>query len=358
MEDLFLKKLGGRKGIYALAGGCLIAFLLLGTPIRQILGQALLAALLTAACLPLAKFLDRHMKRAPAALISVAAAMLGVIGLIVLAIPQLISHLTTLIGQLPGLFASVEKLWQQLTETEWFESLRLDSDLPQIWMKELSAYITQEAPKVLSFLAGSVDGLSKAFLSPVIAYYFLRDREMFSYQISLWIPARYRKTVLKMLRQMKKEAGSYLRGQGLICLSVMGLTSLGLMLLGIPSFLTLGVVMGVCELIPYIGPLIGGIPIVLFALPMGITKTLWALVIVIAVQQLEGCILSPRLMAGAVSLHPVYILLLLSLGGLVGGLIGMMAAIPLVVCIRGALHVLYVEKQPDKLVKIFGKDRE
>ena len=63
-------------------------------------------------------------------------------------------------------------------------------------------------------------------------------------------------------------------------------------------------------------------------------------------------------MAGAVSLHPVYVLLLLTLGGLVGGLWGMMAAIPLFVCIRGAVHILYVEKQSEHLVKISKSDTD
>ena len=102
----------------------------------------------------------------------------------------------------------------------------------------------------------------------------------------------------------------------------------------------LGLLMGACELIPYVGPLIGGVPIVLFALPMGLPATLWALGVTIAVQQLEGYFLSPRLMAGATGLHPVYVMLLLSAGGLLGGLAGMILALPAFVCLRGAFRVL------------------
>ncbi len=347
------------KKRYLLPAAILAVLLALAwAPVRKLLSQVGMAALLTALCLPLARLMDKYVKRPLACMISVGAAVLFVIGLLGLALPQLIGQISQLMGQLPGLFATLESTWRQISQMELFSALHLDADLPQIWMKEMGAYIAAEAPKLLSALAGSVDVLSKAFLAPVLSYYFLRDREAFAYRISLWIPSGRRKTVLKMLQQMKMEAGSYLRGQLLIGLCVMVLTSLGLMVLGIPSFLTLGILMGICEFIPYIGPLIGGIPIVLFALPMGLSKALWALGMVIAVQQIEGYILSPRLMAGAVSLHPVAIILLLSAGGLIGGLAGMMAAIPLFVCARGAVHVLYVEKQPEKVVKIFGNDKD
>ena len=69
-------------------------------------------------------------------------------------------------------------------------------------------------------------------------------------------------------------------------------------------------------------------------------KLLWGLGVTIFVQQVEGYYLSPRLMSGAMDLHPVYVLGLLSAGGLLGGLPGMVAALPLFVCARGAVRVL------------------
>lgn len=358
MTTLTKDRIAQRKRRVMILTAVLLVLLFLWRPVRQLAAQATLAALLTALCLPLARLMEKRMGRTAASLFSVAGALMIVIGLIGLVLPEVIGRISQLIGQLPGLFSMLENTWQEISRMEIFTALQLDTNLPRIWMQELGTYIAAEAPKLISALGAGVDVLSKAFLAPVLAYYFLRDREIFAYRISMWIPSARRKTVMKMLQQMKMEAGSYLRGQILIGLCVMGMTSLGLMVLGIPSFLTLGIIMGVCEFIPYIGPLIGGIPIVLFSLPLGLTKALWALGMVIVVQQIEGCILSPRLMAGAVSLHPVYVILLLSAGGLVGGLWGMMAAIPLFVCARGAMHVLYVEKQPEKVVKIFGNDKE
>lgn len=346
-----------RRMLLATAG-LAIGIPVLLSPLRRLLGQVAMAALLAWISLPLCRAAEKRFSEKAAALISILCTLVGMAGVLLLILPQVIGQLSYLAGQLPGLFATLQGTWQRISQSEWFQTLHLDAQWPAVWMKEAGNYLAQEAPKVLTLIAGGADALGRAFLSPVLGYYFLRDRAFFCYQLSLLIPGRKRKTVLKMLHQMKKEAGGYLRGQGMICLCVMGLTSLGLLVLGIPAFLTLGMIMGLCEFIPYIGPLIGGIPVVLFSLPLGINKVLWAIGLVIAVQQAEGLFLSPRLMAGAVSLHPVYVLLLLTLGGLAGGLWGMMAAIPLFVCIRGALHILYVEKQPEHLVKFSRNDME
>ena len=350
---------GAKKRRIMLAAASLAAgMLLLFSPLRRLLGQVAMAALLAWISLPLCRAAEKRFSEKAAAFISILCTLIGMAGVMLLILPQVIGQMTHLAAQLPGLFTTLQNTWQHISRSEWFLALHLDAQWPALWMKEAGNYLAQEAPRVLSLLAGSVDALSRAFLSPVLGYYFLRDRAFFSYQLSLLIPSRKRKTVLRMLQQMKKEAGGYLRGQGMICLCVMALTALGLLALGIPSFLTLGIIMGLCELIPYIGPLLGGIPVVLFSLPLGINKVFWAVGLVIAVQQAEGLFLSPRLMAGAVSLHPVYVLLLLTLGGLVGGLWGMMAAIPLFVCVRGAVHILYVEKQSEHLVKISKTDAD
>lgn len=332
--------------------------LFLWQPFRQLFWQAALAALLTALCLPLQKLLEKKLPPAKAALCSVAGIMILLVGLIVLALPQLIGRLSELMGRIPALLGTVQNIWDKMRGMEWFQALHLDSDLPAAWIREASNFAAAEAPKLLSAVLAGANTVSRAFLAPVLSYYLLKDREIFAYKLSLWIPSRCRKTILKALREMKREVGSYIRGQAMISLAVMGLTALGLMMLGIPSGPALGVIMGICEWIPYFGPLMGGVPVVLFSLPLGLSKTLWALGLVIAVQQVEGYYLSPRLMAGAVSLHPLYVLLLLSAGGLMGGIWGMMASIPLFVCARGALRIIYVEKQPDKIVKNSIIDRE
>ena len=82
----------------------------------------------------------------------------------------------------------------------------------------------------------------------------------------------------------------------------------------------------------------GVVPAVLLALQSGWTAALWTLLAICLVQQVEANLLSPRLLSGATRLHPLAVLLAIAFGGMAGGVIGMMAALPLVVCVRGAVR--------------------
>ena len=194
-------------------------------------------------------------------------------------------------------------------------------------------------PGLITSLTAGAETLSRGVLSPVPAYYFLRDRETFTYTLSMWIPRSRRKCVLTAIQGMSRETAGYIRGQLLISLAVGVLTAAGLFLVGLPAWLTLGILMGFCEFIPYVGPFLGAIPIALFALPRG-SAALWAMAVTVGVQQLEAFFLSPFLMAGATGLHPVYVALLLSAGGMIAGLPGMMLALPLFLCVRGGARIL------------------
>ena len=322
-----------RTGQRCAAAGFALLALLLWRPLGRLLWQLLFALLMTALALPLAKALEKRMNGTLAALAAVGllvAALLGMVGLLV---PPLLEQVRLIIAQAPQLLRQLQAVWEQVRQEEWIAALGEAGGLPESWLARAAAWAGEKLPALLSLATSGFDALSRAFLSPLLAFYFLRDREMFSYQLSLWIPLRRRRKMLAALQAMRRETGGYLRGQLLVALAVGVLTALGLL-------------MGLCELIPYVGPLIGGVPIALFSLPLGFTATLWALGVTIAVQQIEGLFLSPFLMAGATGLHPVYVVLLLSAGGLLLGLPGMVIALPAFLCVRGGLRALRTAEDP------------
>ena len=235
----------------------------------------------------------------------------------------------------------LQQLLRGLSRQDWARALGLNEAALRQALARAAQWAGNSLPGLAQGFVSGIDAVSRAFLSPVLAYYFVRDREAFCYQLSLWIPFSCRKRALTALSEMRREAGGYARGQLLISGAVSALTALGLLAVGVPAWLALGLLMGICEFIPYLGPLIGGVPIALSALALGWEKLLWALGVTVLVQQIEGSFLSPRLMAGATGLHPVSVLVLLSLGGTLGGLGGMIAAVPAFVCVRGAVRVLW-----------------
>ena len=330
-----------RRARWLMGAGAALLFLAAWPRMSRLAGQLVFALLLTALALPLCKRIESRLPRPWAAGCAVAVLALCVVGLIGLMAPMVIPQISLIIAEAPRMLENVQALWDKLAQREWARLLGLDSEGPGQWIARLSQWLRESLPGLIAGIGSAIDALSQAFLSPALAYYFLRDREIVAYKLSLWIPLRHRRRVLTALQEMRREAGGYIRGQTLVALAVGVLTALGLFFVGIPAWLVLGLLMGACEFIPYIGPLIGGVPIVLFSLPQGASALLWGLGVTVFVQQLEGYFLSPRLMGGATGLHPVSVLLLLSLGGLMGGLIGMVAAVPAFVCVRGAVRVLY-----------------
>ncbi len=337
---------GGKRRGWIIAGGAAAAaagwiFL------RRLAGQMLLALALTGLALPLARRLEKKWNRSLAAGVSVAGLMAVILGAVGLLAPPLISQASFLIVQAPQLLDDLLRLLEQLSRQEWAMRLGLNESMLRQGLLTVAGWAAGSLPGLIQGIGAGMDVLSRAILSPVLAYYFVRDRETFCYHLSLWIPLKHRKRVLAALREMRREAGGYGRGQALVAGAVAAFTALGLMLAGVPGWLVLGALMGVCEFIPYIGPLIGGLPIALLAFPLGWRTFFRAMGLTVLVQQIEGYFLSPRLMAGATGLHPVAVLLLLSAGGTLGGLMGMVAAVPAFVCARGAARVLLrTEKSP------------
>ena len=345
MNDLPAVRGVSRRVRWIIGIGGAIAVILAWPALSKLLGQIILALLLTAAMLPLTKQLEKKLPRPWAAGCAVTVLALGLLGLIGLFAPMMVGQISFIIKQAPQLMESLEELWRGITALEGARLLGLDGEEPGRWLAALSEWLRESLPGLAAGIGAAMDGLSRAVLVPVLVFYFLRDRERFCYRLSLLIPLRHRRRMLTALQEMRREAGGYIRGQLLVACAVGVLTALGLLMVGIPAWLVLGLLMGACEFIPYMGPLIGGIPIALFALPMGLSTLFWGLGVTVLVQQIEGYFLSPRFMGEATGLHPVSVLLLLTLGGLAAGLPGMVAAVPGFVCVRGALRVLYETRE-------------
>jgi predicted PurR-regulated permease PerM len=122
------------------------------------------------------------------------------------------------------------------------------------------------------------------------------------------------------------------------------LTTLALFVISVEYALLLGVFMGVMEFIPIVGPWIGGVPAVLIAFLDDPTKGLWALILILAVQQIESQIITPWAMSSQANVHPVITLFALILFGGMFGFLGILLAVPLVLLTGTIIEVLWVEE--------------
>jgi predicted PurR-regulated permease PerM len=317
---------------------CLAAAVLLRAVLWRLLLQVLLGALLAYALSPLCKALEKRMPKGLAALCALLALLLGAAAFLLALVPPLVSQARLLAGQAPALAAQLRETLGRLDD-------RLAAlGLPALVGDEAWARLARFSGAALQGLAnsagGMASGLAQLSLATVLAYYFLKDRAFFLHRLAMLVPLKHRKRALLAAAEVRREVGGYLRGQLLVCACVGALTALGLRLVGIQAWLALGLLMAILDVIPYFGPFLGAIPVLLFSLPGGMGRVLWALGVVLAAQQLEGNLVAPRLLGQHVGLHPVAVILALSAGGALLGIWGMVLALPVAVSVRGYMRVL------------------
>lgn len=324
--------------VLAAAGALALAFAL-----RRVLWtltvQLAAACLLLALALPLCRWLEKRMKPGLAASLSLVALGAVALALLLGVIPPLVGQFRLLSASLPELLRWGEEHLRTLTgwlERRGVDLLSLRDGLLGQLQQQAAGWVSGAAQG----LRGMASSLGVVLLSPLIAYYLLRDRKRIAAALTLLVPVRHRARTVRALREMRRETAGFLRGQLVVSGAVGALTALGLLLIGSPGWLLWGLLMGIMEVVPYVGPWIAGVPAVLFSLQGGLLHALWTLAVIVTVQQLEGGLLSPRLLSGATRLHPLTILLTITAGGVVGGAWGMILSIPLVVSTRGALRGL------------------
>jgi predicted PurR-regulated permease PerM len=187
-------------------------------------------------------------------------------------------------------------------------------------------------------------------LTPIFAFYLLVDLPHLRQVADGLIPGAARPEVLVLARRMNAAVGGFFRGQ-LVVASIDGtLASIGLLIIGLPFWLLIGMVAGLFNMIPLIGPYIGGIPALVIALTTKEPITaLWVVLIMVAVQQIDNHFISPLVMHRVVKLHPVLVMLALLLGGTLGGFFGLLVAVPTAAILKitvGHLWRVHVLRQP------------
>jgi predicted PurR-regulated permease PerM len=166
-------------------------------------------------------------------------------------------------------------------------------------------------------------------LAPIFAFYLLIDLPHLKRTAVGLIPPAARPEVMLVARRINAAVGGFFRGQLLVAFIVGVLSSIGLRVINLDFWLLIGMVAGIFNIIPLVGPYIGGVPALVIALTTREPITaVWVVAIMVGVQQIDNHFISPLVMHRAVKLHPVLVMLALLLGGTVGGFFGLLVAVP------------------------------
>jgi predicted PurR-regulated permease PerM len=224
--------------------------------------------------------------------------------------------------------------------------------IPSI-VDQLRQWLSQQTPvsgtEVINTLSSQIGNISSTLVSLplrvfsgafeigvlifISIYGLIAAPALQSFILSLF-PAEQGQRVLDVLQKMARAMGGFVRGSVLNGL-VVGIASyVGLLIIGVDYALVLGLLAGMLELIPNLGPIIASIPMIAIALADSTTKALIVVVFVIVMQQTENHLLVPNIMRTQADISPLLTVLALFIGGAIGGLLGALVAIPLAAALR------------------------
>lgn len=213
-------------------------------------------------------------------------------------------------------------------------------------LDRLEQWVTDGIGNLLTGLGTTLNQVFLALIIPFLVYYMLKDAQVIERSFVTLFPRHRRKEILRVLRDIDEALGNYVRGQLLVCLAVGGLAYIGYVVIGLPYALLLAGMVALFNIIPYLGPFFGAIPAVLVAMTISGKMVISVIVVNLVVQMLEGNVISPQIVGRTLHMHPLLIIFALLVGGEVGGILGMILAVPFfavgkVILEHVALHYIH-----------------
>jgi predicted PurR-regulated permease PerM len=285
------------------------------------------------------------LSRSWATILVVTVAALLSIAILLAILPYVVEQVSAFSQSLPARLAKISERIQPL-----LEPLREQLGMTATSAADLQQAIAARAGQILSWLGALLAGLltgslalfnllALIFLTPVVAFYLLRDWDSILAKVDSWLPREHAELIRRLGREADAAIAGYVRGQALVCLALGLFYSVGLALVGLDFGIIIGMIAGIISIIPFVGSFTGGVMAIGMALaqfpPDWMSVALVAFVFA-AGQFIEGNILAPKLVGDSVGLHPVWIMFALLAGGSLFGFVGILISVP-VAAVLGVL---------------------
>ncbi|WP_349371999.1 AI-2E family transporter [Salinarimonas sp.] len=287
---------------------------------------------------PIADRLERlGMGRLGATLLILLVFVLVVVIVLVLFLPLLVREITSFLTLLPDYVTRLQSLLVE-RGAPVLAYLGVEISGPEL-QRNIGEVVSRGAGylgTVLGTLLASGQAVISVFsllvLTPIIAFYLLVDWDRMVAKIDAWLPLRYRDTIRRLAREIDDVLSRFVRGQATLCLILGGFYAVALTLIGLNFGALIGIVAGLLSVIPYVGSFTGLLLSVGVAIVQFWPDYLWivaALAVFLFGQFVEGNFLSPKLLGGAVGIHPVWLMFALFAFGSLFGFVGLLLAVPL-----------------------------
>lgn len=331
--------------LVAIAGAVLIWLLMQSW---GALGPFILALVLAYLMLPVVNRLARVMPRVLAILV-VYLVFIGLgAGLVWWLAPRAAEQVNGIVSNTPAYTKQVQAWTRDLTA--WYNSLPVSPDARQSIEQAVRDSLGSIGSAVQSGLLSVLGAVSRTMgfvvglvIIPFWLFYVLKDKDRGISAFNGMLPESWRTDVWRIVRIINGVLSSYIRGQLLLALAVGVATFIGMIIVGAPYPLLLALISGLTEVIPVVGPILGAVPgLALSAFSgEGWVMVLKVLAVYVVVQQLENNLLVPKIQGDSVKLHPSIIMVALVVGSQIGGLFGLIVAVPVAAILRDVYLYLY-----------------
>jgi predicted PurR-regulated permease PerM len=238
------------------------------------------------------------------------------------AVPKSIAQLKKVVHEYPLL----NKISEQLPEPE-----------------QLVKQMSQMVPNAGLFFGGILGAIGNVAIILFVGIYFAASPHLYTNGAIKLVPQAKRRRARQVLDKIGQTLASWLLGKSMSMLIVGVATSVGLSLLGVPLALILGIIAGLLDFVPYLGPIMAGVPAVLIAFSISPDLALYTVLLFAGVQLVEGYVLQPLIESRAVDLPPALTIVMQLVFGALFGFAGVALATPLAAALKVLVQMLYVE---------------
>jgi predicted PurR-regulated permease PerM len=263
---------------------------------------------------------------------------------IVFGVPHILGELNKLIHDIPKLAQEVQSIMTNVQTR--YSRFALPEGIKEVVSERIIQYQELLLNAVRAGTTSLINVISYCIslvIAPVFAFYMLKDIGQIKDSITLTIPRKYRSDMLAIGRDIDEIISAFLRGHFLVCVIVGILTGVGMYLIGLDFALIIGIIAGVAELVPFLGPIIAAVPALSLALLISRETALYAVLVILIVQQLENAVISPKILGRSMGLHPLVVIFTIMAGGELYGLLGILLAVPVAATLKVVLRYIYLK---------------
>ncbi|MGT2947855.1 AI-2E family transporter [Streptococcus devriesei] len=291
-------------------------------------------------------------KRPVTMILAYATFVLVVTLIFTIVLPDLIASLQSLLAIDPK---DIQALINDVQHNKWVSRILAafgtDKQLSSL-ISDYSRQILSQFLSVLTNVLASVTSIASAlisiFVSIIFSMYVLANKEKLGYQFNLLVDTylgRHAKKVHYLRDILHQRFHGFFVGQTLEAMILGSLTAVGMMLLGLPYAATIGILIAFTALIPVVGAYIGVTIGLILIMTQSFSQAIIFLIFIVLLQQFEGNVIYPRVVGGSIGLPSMWVLLAITLGGALAGIVGMLVAVPILASLYQIIKDHVYQKQ-------------